>query len=88
MCECEEFRWQDDGKPICHECDHGISKHRTIAFQPPPPPSLPDTSPLLHTSTRTAPTIPQPTVLGIFSNLTEQDVKPDRLLLTQTEAKA
>jgi hypothetical protein len=101
-CECEEFRWQNDGKPICYECDHGISKHpqagaatsKTMTtteraeLPPPPPPPPPDPSSSLRASTRT-PGVIQPTLMDIFSNLTEPNLKPDRSLLTQTaEAQA
>ena len=96
-CECEEFRWRDNGKPICYECDHGISKHpqagattsKTLTtteraeLPPPPPPPDPSSS---RTSTWT-PGVIQPTLMDIFSNLTEPNLKPDHLLLTQT-AKA
>ena len=70
-CECEEFRWQNNGKLICHECDHGISKHPgTVTSTPsttqqvelppplPPPPPDPSSSSLLHTSTRQPETAP------------------------------
>ena len=106
-CKCEEFRWQNNGKPICHKCDHGISKHPgTVTSTPsttqqvelppplPPPPPDPSSSSLLHTSTRQPETAPtgnvtrtQPTLLDIFSNLTESKLKPDHPSLTQT-AKA
>ncbi|KAN0094640.1 hypothetical protein V8E55_002927 [Tylopilus felleus] len=98
---------ENNGKPICHECDHSISKHPgTVTSTPsttqqvelppplPPPPPDPSSSSLLHTSTRQPETAPtgnvtrtQPTLLDIFSNLTESKLKPDHPSLTQT-AKA
>ena len=94
-CECKEFHWRNDGKPIWHECDHGISKHpqggttaskstsTTQQAKLPPPPPLLDPSSLLCASTQ-IPSATQPTLLDIFSNLTESNLKPGHSSLTQT----
>ncbi|KAI9463118.1 hypothetical protein HD554DRAFT_2124723 [Boletus coccyginus] len=93
-CECEEFHWPDDGKPVCYECDHGISKHSTASSMislvpaqrsnpPPLPPSLNLPPPFLLESTLNS------RVQAIFNDLLKQELlKVKSLTMTQMAARA
>ncbi|KAG8219178.1 hypothetical protein J3R82DRAFT_4894, partial [Butyriboletus roseoflavus] len=93
-CECEEFHWPDDGKPVCHECNHGISKHsQASAVQQPNPLPLPAPPNLLSSqSVSDVTTASMPAmnskVQTIFSNLTKQEFKAKYLLSTVTQTAA
>ena len=94
-CECEEFRWPDDGpgtrKPICYECDHGISKHpgapapRPDPLPLPPPPNPPPSLPVPNASTAG---MTNSRVQDLFSNLTGSEPKVQYQLSNQTTAMA
>lgn len=98
-CKCEEFHWLDDGKSVCYECDHSISKHLQASASPtvnpptkqsnplplPAPPNLPPSWP---TSDTTTASMSNSKIQTIFSSLTKQESKVKYLSLTQAAAGA